>query len=42
VTASIGVSIYRGDSKHFFNDADRALYQAKREGRDCVVLSPTL
>ncbi len=38
VTASVGVSAYRGDLKRFFNEADRALYQAKREGRDCVVL----
>jgi len=41
VTASVGVSTYRSDLKRFFNEADRALYQAKREGRDCVVLSPT-
>jgi diguanylate cyclase (GGDEF)-like protein len=39
VTVSVGVSAYRGDPKRFFNEADRALYQAKREGRDCVVLS---
>ena len=39
VTASVGVTAYRGDLKRFFNEADRALYQAKREGRDCVVLS---
>jgi diguanylate cyclase (GGDEF)-like protein len=38
VTVSVGISLYRGDSKRFFNEADRALYQAKREGRDCVVM----
>jgi diguanylate cyclase (GGDEF)-like protein len=38
ITASVGVSAYQGDLKRFFNEADRALYQAKREGRDCVVL----
>ena len=38
VTVSIGVSIYGGDQKRFFNEADRALYQAKHEGKDCVIL----
>jgi two-component system cell cycle response regulator len=38
VTVSVGISTYRGDLKRFFNETDRALYQAKREGRDCVVL----
>jgi len=38
VTASVGVTTYRGELKRFFNEADRALYQAKREGRDCVVM----
>jgi diguanylate cyclase (GGDEF)-like protein len=40
VTASVGVSVYRADLKRFFDEADRALYQAKREGKDCVVLFP--
>ena len=39
VTVSIGVAIYRGDVKAFFNDADRALYRAKEAGKDCVVAS---
>ncbi len=39
VTASIGVSLFRGDRKAFFNEADRALYRAKDMGKDCVVLS---
>ena len=38
VTMSVGVSVYRADIKRFFDEADRALYQAKREGKDCVVL----
>jgi diguanylate cyclase (GGDEF)-like protein len=37
ITASFGVSQYRGDAKAFFNDADRALYRAKDAGKDCVV-----
>jgi len=36
ITASFGVAQYRGDEKAFFNEADRALYQAKRSGKDCV------
>ncbi|MEM7413346.1 MAG: diguanylate cyclase [Myxococcota bacterium] len=38
VTVSIGVALYDGDPKRFFNEADRALYQAKDAGKDCVVL----
>jgi len=38
VTVSIGIARYRGDRKVFFNDADRALYQAKASGKDCVVV----
>jgi len=40
VTTSVGVSVYGADLKRFFEEADRALYQAKREGKDCVVLFP--
>jgi diguanylate cyclase (GGDEF)-like protein len=40
VTTSVGVAVYRADLKRFFDEADRALYQAKREGKDCVVLFP--
>jgi len=36
ITASFGVAQYRGDEKAFFNEADRALYRAKRSGKDCV------
>lgn len=38
VTVSVGVSLYAGDPKRFFNDADRALYRAKAGGKDCVVV----
>ena len=37
VTVSIGVAGFKGDRMAFFNDADRALYRAKANGKDCVV-----
>jgi diguanylate cyclase (GGDEF)-like protein len=37
ITVSIGVAEYRGDRKAFFQSADRALYRAKAEGKNCVV-----
>jgi GGDEF domain-containing protein len=37
VTVSVGVALYRGDPGTFFADADRALYAAKRAGKDCVM-----
>jgi len=42
VTVSAGVALYRGDRRSFFLDADRALYAAKRAGKDCVVAAPEL
>ena len=36
--ATVGVAMYHGDPKRYFTEADRALYQAKREGKDCAVL----
>ncbi len=36
VTVSIGVSRFRGNAKRLFNDADRALYEAKDDGKNCV------
>ncbi|MEC7118286.1 MAG: GGDEF domain-containing protein [Pseudomonadota bacterium] len=44
VTASFGVcfSQDRQHLDHYVNVADRALYQAKAQGRNCVVLSRTL
>ena len=40
LTVSIGLSVYRGDRSSFFDDADRALYEAKAAGKDCVVAAP--
>ena len=39
VTVSIGVSAFQGDRRVFFDDADQALYRAKRGGRDCVMIA---
>jgi diguanylate cyclase (GGDEF)-like protein len=36
LTVSIGVAPYKGDRKAFFNDADSALYRAKRAGKNCI------
>ena len=36
VTVSIGVSVFRGNRREFFNAADRALYQSKAAGKNCV------
>ncbi len=36
VTVSVGVAQYQGDRPEFFNSADRALYRAKENGKDCV------
>ena len=38
ITVSVGVAVYRGDREAFFHEADRALYAAKRSGKDCVVV----
>ena len=38
VTVSIGVARYAGNRKAFFQAADQALYQAKAEGKNCVVV----
>ena len=37
VTVSMGVSLYDGDRKRLFSEADQALYRAKDTGRDCVI-----
>jgi diguanylate cyclase (GGDEF)-like protein len=41
VTVSLGVASLNGkeNAKTLFNRADRALYQAKAEGRNCVCLA---
>ena len=36
ITVSIGVAVYRGDRQAIFAEADRALYNAKESGKDCV------
>jgi len=43
VTVSLGVASLNGkeNAKTLFNRADRALYQAKAEGRNCVCLADT-
>jgi diguanylate cyclase (GGDEF)-like protein len=38
ITVSIGVALYSGNRKEFFAAADRALYRAKAQGKNCVVL----
>ncbi len=37
ISLSIGVAQYEGDRKVFFGSADRALYSAKAQGKNCVV-----
>ncbi len=39
VTISIGVAAYEGDRRSFFRQADRALYDAKAAGKNCVVVA---
>ncbi len=36
VTVSLGVSVFRGNRREFFNAADRALYKSKAAGKNCV------
>jgi diguanylate cyclase (GGDEF)-like protein len=40
ITVSIGLSVYHGERPAFFDEADRALYEAKAAGKDCVVAAP--
>jgi diguanylate cyclase (GGDEF)-like protein len=39
VTISAGVALFKGDRRKFFQAADRALYQAKAEGKNCVIVA---
>jgi len=36
VTVSVGVSVFQGNRREFFNAADKALYLSKREGKNRV------
>jgi diguanylate cyclase (GGDEF)-like protein len=38
VTVSIGVAAFNGNRKRFFQKADQALYRAKADGKNCVVV----
>lgn len=38
-TVSIGVSEYRGDPLRFFEDADKGLYESKRNGKNQVTIA---
>lgn len=42
ITISLGVSLYSGDRREFFAEADRALYRAKAAGKNCVVIGGSL
>ncbi|NIM19850.1 MAG: diguanylate cyclase [Candidatus Latescibacteria bacterium] len=36
MTVSLGVSIYQGNKREFFNAVDQALYLSKHKGKNCV------
>lgn len=38
-TVSIGIAVFNPDTRVWYNSADRALYQAKREGRNKTIIS---
>lgn len=39
VTISLGVALFNGNRREFFAEADRALYQAKAAGKNCVIIA---
>ncbi|HKK53234.1 MAG TPA: GGDEF domain-containing protein, partial [Myxococcota bacterium] len=39
ITISLGVALYESNRREFFAEADRALYQAKANGKNCVVIA---
>jgi diguanylate cyclase (GGDEF)-like protein len=39
ITISLGVALYDGNRREFFAEADRALYQAKAAGKNCVIIA---
>ncbi len=38
ITISLGVAVFDGDRRDFFAEADRALYEAKAAGKNCVII----
>ena len=41
ITVSLGVAVFDGNRREFFGEADRALYQAKAAGKNCVIIAGT-
>ena len=39
ITISLGVATFNGSRREFFAEADRALYQAKAAGKNCVIIA---
>ncbi len=39
VTISVGVALYSGNRRNLFVEADKALYQAKAAGKNCVIIA---
>ncbi len=39
ITISAGVALYNGNRREFFSSADRALYEAKAAGKNCVIIA---
>ncbi len=39
ITISLGVALFDGNRREFFSEADRALYQAKAAGKNCVIIA---
>jgi diguanylate cyclase (GGDEF)-like protein len=39
ITISLGVALFDGNRREFFSEADRALYQAKATGKNCVIIA---
>ena len=38
-TISLGVAVFTGNRREFFTEADKALYQAKAAGKNCVIIA---
>lgn len=39
ITISLGVALFDGDRRAFFTNADKALYEAKAAGKNCVIIA---